>query len=106
VFGNDLFSFSVLQPAASSALSSLTSKVITTMDFGKRELAVIPSTNELGKESFGHDVNDELDELGAISAMFRGTEADQRDMIVLGKKQVLRVCVLTNVIPASQIDPN
>lgn len=27
-----------------------------------------------------------------LPARYRGTEADKRDMIVLGKKQVLRVC--------------
>lgn len=36
----------------------------------------------------------ELDDLDAagLPAKYRGTAADQRDMSILGKKQVLRVC--------------
>ena len=45
----------------------------------------------------GQIVNKEPDD-GGIPLRYRGTAADKRDMIVLGKKQVLRVCILDNCI--------
>jgi choline transport protein len=35
---------------------------------------------------------------GAVAARYRGTATDKRDMIVLGKKQVLRVSNLNKCI--------
>jgi choline transport protein len=43
---------------------------------------------------------------GGIPARYRGTAADKRDMVVLGKKQVLRVCILDNCVSICYIVPN
>jgi hypothetical protein len=69
----------------------------------KAELAVVSLTEDLKGETFNQNVEKELDEPGAIPAKYRGTAADRRDMSILGKKQVLRVCVLSNSIPSSHI---
>ena len=72
------------------------------MDPAKAELAVVSLTEDLKGETFNQNVK-ELDEPGAIPAKYRGTAADHRDMMILGKKQVLRVCVLPNLISSSHI---
>lgn len=41
----------------------------------------------------GEAVDKELDDAG-IPSKYRGTAADKKDMTVLGKKQVLRVCLV------------
>ena len=41
-------------------------------------------------EMFGTEL-DGMDEAGTVSNKYRGTAADRRDMMTLGKQQVLRV---------------
>lgn len=51
------------------------------------ETAIVPATDSDGdvqEKEFQYD--------GTIPSKYRGTTADQRDMVLLGKKQVLRVC--------------
>jgi choline transport protein len=55
------------------------------MDSSKEELEV----NESPVEDVQIVEKDDTD--GGIPARYRGTAADKRDMITLGKKQVLRV---------------
>ena len=69
----------------------------------KAELAVVSLTEDLKGDTFNQNVEKELDEPGVIPAKYRGTAADHRDMIILGKKQVLRVCVPPNLISSSHI---
>lgn len=69
----------------------------------KAELAIVSLTEDLKGETFNQNVEKELDEPGAIPAKYRGTAADRRDMSILGKKQVLRVCVLPNLTSSSHI---
>ena len=70
----------------------------TIMNSEKAEPAVVSLTEERRRESFDQNVEKELDEPGALPEKYRGTVADRRDMSILGKKQVLRVCVLPNLI--------
>lgn len=70
------------------------------MDSTKEELAVTDYPIDDGQIE-----DKEPDDCG-IPAKYRGTEADKRDMIVLGKKQVLRVCILDNCISFCYIVPN
>lgn len=44
-----------------------------------------------GEASSNEHELDDFDDAG-LPARYRGTAADQRDMSMLGKKQVLRVC--------------
>jgi hypothetical protein len=87
---------SLLQPTTSPALPYHIMAAI--MNSEKAELAVVSLTEERRRESFGQNVEKELDEPGTLPAKYRGTAADRRDMSILGKKQVLRVCVLPNLI--------
>ena len=73
------------------------------MNPAKAEQAVVSLTEEPRGEIFDQNMEKELDEPGAIPAKYRGTAADRRDMGILGKKQVLRVCVLPNLISSSHI---
>jgi len=68
------------------------------MSLTKTELAVVSLAEEPTGETSDQDVEKELDEPGALPAKYRGTATDRRDMSMLGKKQVLRVCVLPNLI--------
>lgn len=43
-------------------------------------------------EHHGGSLDSQEHEIRGIPARYRGTNADQRDMNMLGKKQVLRVC--------------
>jgi hypothetical protein len=91
----------LLQPTTSPTLSYHTIAAI--MSPTKAEAAVVSLTEEPRGETFDQNVEKELDEPGAIPVKYRGTAADHRDMIILGKKQVLRVCVLPNLISSSHI---
>jgi hypothetical protein len=91
----------LLQPAASPALPYHIMAAI--MSPAKAEAAAVSITEEPRGETFDQNVEKELDEPGAIPAKYRGTAADHRDMIILGKKQVLRVCVLPNLTSSSHI---
>jgi hypothetical protein len=51
-------------------------------------------------------IEDKEPDDGGIPSKYRGTAADKRDMIVLGKKQVLRVCILDNCISFCYVVPN
>jgi hypothetical protein len=58
------------------------------MDSSKEEMGVT-------EQHVAHNAqasDKEVDEY-ELPARYRGTEADKRDMLTLGKKQVLRVCV-------------
>lgn len=70
------------------------------MNPAKEEISVAVHTFDDGQI-----VNKEPDEDG-IPSKYRGTAADKRDMTVLGKKQVLRVCILDNCISFGRIAPN
>jgi hypothetical protein len=70
------------------------------MNSTKDELAVTDYPIDDGQ------IEDKEPDDGGIPARYRGTEADKRDMIVLGKKQVLRVCILDNCISFCYIVPN
>ena len=74
------------------------------MSPAKAEATVVSLTKEPRGETFDQNVEKEFDEPGAIPAKYRGTAADRRDMIILGKKQVLRVCVLPTLVsyPAAE----
>lgn len=48
--------------------------------------AAVPIDQDVEKEDFEDEVP------GQVAKKWRGTRADQQDMVVLGKKQVLRVC--------------
>jgi hypothetical protein len=62
------------------------------MNLSKEELEVTESPIDDGQ------VADKDPDDGGIPSRYRGTAADKRDMIVLGKKQVLRVCILNNCV--------
>jgi len=63
------------------------------MDLSNKELEVIEKSIE--------DIQVVDIDNGEISSKYRGTAADKRDMIMLGKKQVLRVCSLKKRILSS-----
>ena len=50
-----------------------------------------PAVNEDSKDRVKVELHD-LSEESFIERKFMGTDADRHDMIVLGRKQVLRVC--------------
>lgn len=54
---------------------------------------------DVTEKSFGETGSgeEESDDSG-IPLEYRGTAADKRDMITLGKKQVLRVCILFDFV--------
>ena len=58
---------------------------------------------DLKKGIFDQNVREEIDEPGAIPVKYRGTPADRKDMNILGKKQVLMVYDLANLISRSKI---
>jgi choline transport protein len=62
------------------------------MDTSKEELEVTETPLEDGQ------IVDKEPDHGGIPSRYRGTAADKKDMIVLGKEQVLRVCILDNCI--------
>jgi hypothetical protein len=70
----------------------------TIMSPAKAGPAVVSLTEKPRGETFDQNMEKEFDEPGAIPAKYRGTAADHRDMGMLGKKQVLRVRVLPNLI--------
>ena len=72
-----------------------------TMGPAKAKPAIVSFTEEPRGEMFDQTAEKELDEPGAIPLKYRGTAADKRDMTILGKKQVLRVRVLPNLISSS-----
>lgn len=55
--------------------------------FASRELRVISHGEDVEKDDFEDNLP------GQVAKKWRGTRADQQDMVVLGKKQVLRVSV-------------
>lgn len=63
-----------------------------TMDTSKSASTVVSLSDERKEETLSdkHEFG-QLDTAG-LPAKYRGTAADQRDMSILGKKQVLRVC--------------
>ena len=58
----------------------------------KEEVAVSESPAD---HSQIEDKAGDLDDSG-VPARYRGTDADKNDMMILGKKQVLRVCTSAN----------
>jgi hypothetical protein len=70
------------------------------MDPAKEELAV--TDNPIDDDQIADKECDD----GEIPSRYRGTAADKRDMIVLGKKQVLRVCILENCTSFCPTVPN
>lgn len=74
--------------------------MVTIMNPTKEELAVTDNPIDDGQ------IVDKEPDDGGIPSRYRGTAADKRDMIVLGKKQVLRVCILDNCISFCYIVPN
>jgi hypothetical protein len=80
--------------------SLLTSLTVAIMNPSKEDLEVTETPID--------DVQIESKESddGGIPARYRGTTADKRDMVVLGKKQVLRVSHLDNYSSDSYIFRN
>ena len=68
------------------------------MSFTKEELAVGEMAVEHNRIQ---DKAGDADDSG-IPSRFRGTDADKNDMMILGKKQVLRVCPSTTAIPPNR----
>ena len=64
------------------------------MNSAKEEPPVISLTEEAKNDGLYQDGEKDLDEPGTVPAKYRGTAHDKRDMSILGKKQVLRVCAL------------
>jgi len=64
------------------------------MNPAKEEPPVISLTEETKTDGLYQNGEKDLDEPGTVPAKYRGTAHDKRDMSILGKKQVLRVCVL------------
>jgi hypothetical protein len=48
-------------------------------------------------DTYNQNDSEELEEPGAVAPKYRGTVADRKDMSVMGKKQVLRVCCLRSI---------
>jgi len=61
------------------------------MSISKEELAISENTTD---HSPNEDKAGDPDDSG-IPSKYRGTDADKNDMMILGKKQVLRVCTAT-----------
>lgn len=77
-------------PVSVSDLSRISSKcrffdlkIPPTMDLNKGAQPAFETMNQEDLKRFEYDVS--------VPAKYRGTTADQRDMAMLGKKQVLRV---------------
>lgn len=64
----------------------------------KEDVAVVSAPRSLSEE-----VQEKGDDFGAgsVPQKYRGTEADRNDMYMLGKKQVLRVCLIYGALPNS-----
>lgn len=60
----------------------------------QKDVGTAFTSRESAAVSLGQDVEKEdiEDDSGQVAKKWRGTRADQQDMAVLGKKQVLRVC--------------
>ena len=61
------------------------------MTSGKEDLSIISLSEEPRADSLDPDAEKD-DVLSTIPAKYRGTAHDKKDMSVMGKKQVLRVC--------------
>jgi len=70
------------------------------MDSTKEELAVTEYPIDDAQ------IEDKEPDDSGVPARYRGTDADKRDMIVLGKKQVLRVCIPQQCISFCSIVQN
>jgi hypothetical protein len=64
----------------------------------KKDLAIVSMSEELRTDALDQNMVKDLDEPGAIPAKYRGTAHDKREMSIMGKKQVLRVSALANLI--------
>ena len=62
------------------------------MNHVKEQPVVVSATERTNGATFDQDVEKELEDMGSVPEKYRGTAADYRDMDMLGKKQVLRVC--------------
>jgi hypothetical protein len=62
------------------------------MSISKDESAVSALQEEPKSDLYNGDEKDIDDEPGALPSKYRGTAADKKDMSMLGKTQVLRVC--------------
>lgn len=63
----------------------------------KPEPAVVSLTEEPKADSFDQKEENDFDEPATVPAKYRGTAHDKSEMIMMGKKQVLRVCVLAKL---------
>ena len=67
------------------------------MNSTKSTLMVTSINQEKVFDTYNQNDSEELEEPGAVAPKYRGTVADRKDMSVMGKKQVLRVCYLRSV---------
>ena len=60
---------------------------------------IMDSTKEVVVvETYDQNAEKDGDEPGTVPSRYRGTANDKRDMSMLGKKQVLRVCVQCQLV--------
>jgi hypothetical protein len=65
------------------------------MASSKPELAVVSLTEEPKADIFDHNEENDFDGSATVSAKYRGNAHDKSEMRMMGKKQVLRVCVVS-----------
>ena len=72
------------------------------MHEAKPDLGVVALTEEAKREASDSNEEElESEEYGTIPVKYRGTAIDHKEMSMLGKKQVLRVCVFPSDISIS-----
>ena len=67
------------------------------VDAMKEDPTVISSAEQPKSDIYSQHGEKDLDEDFGVAEHFRGTATDKREMSMLGKKQVLRVCILNSL---------
>ena len=86
------FSSHIWFPTPSSCLEYLSLLVVAMAS--EQKLPTVASVERFRGNAETDDVDDYTEEAITVPAKYRGTAADKKDMLVLGKKQVLRVSAL------------
>lgn len=73
--------------------TSLQSSSFEVIPFGSSKMAGFEESYEETKDRAKVELHD-LSEESPIEGKYMGTDSDRHDMVVLGRKQVLRVCII------------
>lgn len=74
------------------------------IDTVKESPTVISSAEQPKGDIRVQDGERDLDQDFGVPERYKGTATDKRDMSILGKKQVLRVCVLNLIAVSRHVD--